>query len=120
MDDDLTLTQYEIPAYVLIGGVIEVAAAVAVLVACLVLVRRGTAALLGLVGALLAGTATGLSTLDTLDLSRGGDGLLPTSDGTWQSLAYARAIGLAVMGLALVLALLRTRRARATRGALTG
>lgn len=106
--DELT-TQYAVPDYVLASQAIEVAAAAVALVACLVLVRRGTPALLGLAGAALTVVGSGLALVDTVLLLRGDPASWSTSEGAWQVVTYGRAIGLVLLGWAVLVALLGTR-----------
>ncbi|WP_244929656.1 hypothetical protein [Nocardioides sp. W7] len=110
MDDDLTLKQYFVPDYVLVSVIIEVAACVGVLVACLVLVRRGRAARLGALGALLAGASTTLALANILAILYRDDGPWQWSDWVWYLVNYGRSGGLALIGLAVLLALARTSR----------
>ena len=60
MDD--SFTQYVVPDYVLVTGWIEIVACALAWLACFVLVRRApAAAVVGMLGALTAGTATARS-----------------------------------------------------------
>lgn len=106
MDDEYS--QYAIPDYVLISTWIEIGACALVVLACLALVRRGPLpALLGALGALAAGATAALGLAALLDAEA-----LDRSELFWQAVTYARSIGLAVLGVALVLTLLRIRQAR--------
>lgn len=95
----------ETPGYVLITSWIEVLGCLVIVPACLALVRRGpVAAAVGAVGALLAGISTGLS------LIAYETGRWSGSDRFWEMASYARAIGLALLAVAVVHAVFQSAR----------
>lgn len=110
VDDELEMRQYAVPDYILISEAIELAAALLVLVTCLVLVRRGAPAVLGAVGALLAGVSIGVATAETLAALYRDAGPWQLPEWVWQLVNYGRAAGLALIGLAVLVALARTGR----------
>ncbi|WP_244929655.1 hypothetical protein [Nocardioides sp. W7] len=110
MEDETQATFLDVPIYVLVSGLIEIVGCLLVVVACLTVVRRGPAALLGALGALLAGASNAL----TLAAYRNDEWWL--HERFWELTTYGRAVGLAVLGLALVLALLRARRVSTSSG----
>lgn len=89
MDDGFDLIMIESPTYAVVSAGIEAVVCVVVLAAC-ARYARGSAAVLGAVGALVAGVACWLLFLDAYEL-----------------VAYGRAVGFGLIGLALVLALAR-------------
>jgi hypothetical protein len=106
--DDEEMIQYAIPDYLLISGWIEVAASLLVVVGCLTLVGRGRPATIAIVGAVLTGMASLLCLAayrSTADWT--------TSERFWAMTTYARAFGLALLAIALVLAIRRPRSVRA-------
>lgn len=108
MDDDSQVLPFlEVPTYLVISSLLEVAGCLLVVLACLTVLRRGLPAAAALVGAVLAGVATAL-TLAAYGSTAGWS----MSDRFWELTTYSRALGLALLALALLLALLRSRRVR--------
>ncbi|SDE18014.1 hypothetical protein [Nocardioides lianchengensis] len=110
MDDELAVTQYDIPDHVVISIVTEFGASVVALVACVVLLRHGRAAVVGALGALLAGTTTGLALVDYLTTLYRDAGPIAWPDWSYEAITYGRAAGFALVTLAVLLTLIRTGR----------
>jgi len=107
-DDSQVLSFLDVPTYLVVSSLLEVAGCLLVVLACLTVLRRGLPAAVAIVGAVLAGAATGLSLV-----AYGSTADWAMRDRFWELTTYSRAIGLALLGLALALALLRPRRVRA-------
>ncbi len=104
MDDEFAQLMIESPTYAVVSAGIEAVVCLVVLAAC-ARYARGRAAVLGAVGALVAGVACWLLFLDTLRINGGRQPWLPLD--AYELVAYARAGGFGLIGLALVLALAR-------------
>ncbi|MEI5671699.1 MULTISPECIES: hypothetical protein [unclassified Nocardioides] len=109
MDGDTEQIVIGVADYIVISLWVEIIAAAVVLVACLTLVRRAALpSLIGAGGALVGGVSTALAlallTGTWVDLD------LMLSDWFWEATNAARAVGLALVCVALTIFLVRTQR----------